>query len=85
MPKFNITVTEHIERAVEYQVTVTKKQVVDELSLEGEDAKEGKEHVQDYLQTKIDELRETGKLTSGHLQDEIVTQSDVDSVEEYEA
>ena len=85
MPKFNITVTEHIERAVEYQVTVTKKQVVDELSLEGEDAKEWKEHVQDYLQTKIDELRETGKLTSGHLQDEIVTQSDVDSVEEYEA
>jgi hypothetical protein len=82
MAKFEVMVTEFVERAVRYHVSISQKEVVEALSLEGEDKKEWKEHVEDYCQGNWDEVQEKPTTERGDLQDEEVTSFEIASVSE---
>lgn len=56
MAKFEVTVAETIIKTITYQLSVSRKQVVDALGLEGDDAKDWKDHVQDYVSDNWSEL-----------------------------
>jgi hypothetical protein len=83
MAKFEVMITENIQRSVQYTVSVTKKEVVDALNLEGDDAKGWKEHVRDYIESEWESLRDRAK--QGDVGDEDEISCDVDDVTELES
>jgi hypothetical protein len=84
MAKFEVMVTEHLQQSVKYILTVTKKEVVDGLGLEGDDAKEWKDHVQDYVEADTEGVLEGPNCERGDVDGSDTTQVDVDSVTDLE-
>lgn len=78
MPKFEVMVTEHIQRSVQNTLTITKKAVVDAMGLKGEDAKNWQEHVRDYVEQEWDSICDGAER--GDVTDEDVHQTDIDAV-----
>jgi hypothetical protein len=65
MATFIVTATRTIQRSYQLRVKITRDEIVDELSLEGEDRKEWREHAEDYLQNddaKLTEAHEAGEI-----------------------
>lgn len=85
MAKFEVMITEHVQRSVRYEVSVSKKEVVEALGLEGEDAKDWKERVSEYLESEWETVRDR---PSSHRGDEDegggAEQIDIDDVTELE-
>lgn len=54
MAKFTVAITRTVERLETVTVNVTKDQVVDACGLEGEDRREWRDHVQEYLDDNTD-------------------------------
>lgn len=79
MAKFTAYITRTVERSETVIVSVTKAQVVEELGLEGEDRREWRDHVQDYLENDVERFAdaEVVEVTA-----EDTTDISVDSVEE---
>lgn len=82
MAKFEVVITETVQRSVCYKVNVTKAEVVEALSLEGDDAKEWREHAQEYIESEWESIRD--RAEAGDIGDEDEISTDVDSVTELE-
>lgn len=79
MPKFEICVTEHIQRSVNYTLNITKKEVVDAMELVGDDVKDWTDHVHDYVEQNWNDL--CHKAAEGDEMSNDIDSVDVDSVE----
>lgn len=84
MAKFEVCITEFIQRAVRYEVSVGKKEVVEALGLEGEEAKDWKERVQEYLEGEWSTVRERSSSHRGDVDEGDADQIDIDEVTELE-
>jgi len=82
MAKFEVMVTEHIQRSVAYTINISKKKVVEALGLEGEDAKDWKEHVQEYVEQEWETIR--ADANAGDVGDEDEVSFDIDDVTDLE-
>jgi len=78
MSKFEVMLTENVQRSVQYTVNITKKEVVDALGLEGDDAKEWRGHVQDYVEQEWDSIKD--RAEQGDVDAEDLQSVDIDSV-----
>lgn len=77
MEKFEIDVTEHVQRRVKYTAEISQEEVVEGLNLSEEEAPQWRNFVQDYAEQEWDHgLR--GRSTRGTSSDE---SEDLDTVE----
>lgn len=79
MAKFEVCINETIERATRYTIDIKKKQVVEALSLEGDDVKEWQEHVSDYVQQEWEGIKERGLPDPDEVEDQDISH-EVESV-----
>lgn len=65
MAKFNVEMTVTTTKTIRFEWKVTKAQVVEELSLEGDERADWKSRVQEIIETQQEEIQEA--LSSGTL------------------
>lgn len=63
MPKFEVTITETVQRSVRYELVLTKAEIVSHFGLEGDDAAGWKELTRDYVEEKWLVLRDRAERT----------------------
>ncbi len=80
--KFEVMITEHIQRSVTYTLVIDQEDVVNAMGLAGADANEWVDHVDEYLINNWDELRNHEGVVRGDVDEGDVNDFDVDSVTE---
>lgn len=84
MAKFEVMITEHVQQSVQYIIKVTKQEVVEALGLEGDEAKEWKERVGDFIETDVEGILHRDGSERGDMGDSDTMSTDIDSVSELE-
>lgn len=70
MAQFEVEATQTIQRTARVKVKVTRDEVVEELGLEGEDRRDWREHVGDFLDANPDRIAEAFEAHEGEFTDE---------------
>lgn len=80
MPKFRVYTIERIERGADYTIELTRDEVVSALHLSGAAADDWRNHVEDYLYTRWDKIRDLPSTIENGYDDNSID-TDIESVE----
>ena len=84
MAKFHVTAEITIQRSVVYEVSATKAEVVERLGLEGEDRKEWRDQIDEYLSEDLEGHLEHATIIDDGSAGDTIESIEISNVDEAE-